>query len=215
MLTPAPDAEPSQQPAKRRCGNTRQWKRQLRSRTAAEVEVSSIDALNAGAVAVAELVRGKQSTLEDAKSQLAALQEQLATYTAAKDALAAELESRGLSLSDVQTQLESLQGEYAGEQGARGELESKLQELDSQLQAYLVDYGDPEDVAQPAEAPAADAAAQGEVVTQRRTQARLRRPRRLARRQVWQRWAQCSSAAKMPSRAPLLKSRIWKMRLMP
>ena len=161
---PATETAPAAEPAVAAPAET-QVETPVETPTAAAVEVSSIDALNAGAVAVAGLVRGKQSALEDAKSQLAALQEQLATYTAAKDALAAELESRGLSLSDVQTQLESLQGEYAGEQGARGELESKLQELDSQLQAYLVDYGDPEDVAQPTEAAAADAAAQGEAVT--------------------------------------------------
>jgi hypothetical protein len=51
--------------------------------------VTSIEALTASAAAVAELVRSKQGALDEAKAQLASLQEELASYTAAKEALAA------------------------------------------------------------------------------------------------------------------------------
>ena len=130
---------------------------------AAPVEVASIDALTASAAAVAALVRSKQGALDEAKTQLAALQEELASYTAAKEALAAELQSKGLSLDDVQAKLQAVQGDYAGEQSARGDLESKLQDLGSQMQGYLAEYGDSEDAAAPAEAPAeAATAASGE-----------------------------------------------------
>jgi chromosome segregation ATPase len=125
------------------------------SEPAPAVEISSIEALHVGAAAVTGLVHSTQSALEDAQAQLAALQAQLAADNAAKDALAAELESRGVNLSDLQAQFAALQGEYAGVEGTRGDLQTRLQALDGKLLQYLQEYGDPEDLAAAGLAPAA------------------------------------------------------------
>ena len=125
------------------------------------VQQSSWEELSAAATAVADLVRSKDGALLDAHTQLTGLQAQLAEYDAARQALAAELENKGLSMADVESRLQSLQSDFTGVQSSQGDLEATLKTLGEELDTYLAEYGEADDTpvaAPPDEAPvAADA----------------------------------------------------------
>ena len=100
--------------------------------------------------------RPSKEALESASGRIGDLEGQISELTAQGTDLQAQIQEKEQALADLNTQ-------YAAAQGDVATAQTRLQELDTQLEGYVAEFADPEDAAIPAEAAPEAPAAEGSV----------------------------------------------------